>query len=126
MEFAMIVAHLFRAAMRAIQSVAVQARSFQRAGMAHDTCRALDELPDSLLKDMGIARSEICFVAGALVSTDGESIRNAFDRPSRAAAQSPAMRRDATGGAASTPRRTGLHGKSGGFAQTALAKRKAQ
>ena len=122
----MIVAHLFRAAMRAIQSVAVQARSFQRAGMAHDTCRALDELPDSLLKDMVIARSEICFVSGSLVATDGESIRNAFDRPSRAPAESPAMRRDATGGGGCNLQRTGLYGKSAGFAHIALAEREVQ
>lgn len=119
----MIVAHLFRAAIRGIRSMAALARSFHRVGMAHDTCRVLDELPDSLLRDMGIARSEICFVAGALVSTGSESTRNAFDRPSRAAAQSPAMRRDATGGGGSTPRRTG---KSAGFAQTALAERESQ
>ena len=64
----MIVAHLFRVAMRGIRSVAALVRSFHRAGMAYDTCRALDELPDSLLKDMGIARSEICFVAGPLAA----------------------------------------------------------
>ena len=82
----MIVAHLFRVAMRGIRSVTVLARSFQRAGMTHDTCRALAELPDSLLKDMGIARSEICFVAGTLVSADEKLIPNALDRPSRNAA----------------------------------------
>ena len=58
-----------------VQSVAVLARSFHHAGMAHDTCRALDELPDSLLKDMGIARSEICFVAGPLAARCGALYR---------------------------------------------------
>ncbi len=81
----MIVAHLFRVAMRGIRSVVVLARSFQRAGMADGTCRALDELPDSLLKDMGIVRSEICFVAGALVSADEKLIPN--DRASRNATE---------------------------------------
>jgi uncharacterized protein YjiS (DUF1127 family) len=43
-------------------------RSLDRATMAQSTRRALDELPDNLLRDIGLTRSEIPFVAGALAS----------------------------------------------------------
>jgi hypothetical protein len=36
--------------------------------IADGTRRTLDELPDNLLRDLGLARSEIPFVAGALAS----------------------------------------------------------
>jgi len=36
--------------------------------IAEDTRRALDQLPDKLLKDIGQTRSEIAFTAGELAS----------------------------------------------------------
>ena len=38
--------------------------------MADDTHRTLDGLPDNVLRDLGLSRSDIPFVAGALVSAD--------------------------------------------------------
>jgi uncharacterized protein YjiS (DUF1127 family) len=52
-------------------------RSLCRAMIARDTRRALDELPDNLLKDLGLARSDIPFIAGALASGDCNSTRDA-------------------------------------------------
>ena len=48
--------------------LAALARSLERAMIAEDTCRALDELPDNLLRDIGLTRSELPFIAGELVS----------------------------------------------------------
>jgi uncharacterized protein YjiS (DUF1127 family) len=48
--------------------LAALARSFERAMIAEDTRRALDQLPDKLLKDIGQTRSEIAFTAGELAS----------------------------------------------------------
>ncbi|ARP98892.1 DUF1127 domain-containing protein [Pseudorhodoplanes sinuspersici] len=41
---------------------------FHRAVMAHETRSTLNALPDVILKDVGIARSEIDFVANAIAS----------------------------------------------------------
>ena len=43
-------------------------RLLYREMIADETYRALDELPDNLLRDIGLARNEIPFVAGALAS----------------------------------------------------------
>jgi uncharacterized protein YjiS (DUF1127 family) len=43
-------------------------RSFINVAMVTSTYRALEELPDEVLKDIGLARSEIPFVAGAVAS----------------------------------------------------------
>ncbi|MFY9687518.1 MAG: DUF1127 domain-containing protein [Pseudolabrys sp.] len=48
--------------------------------VAHETRRALDGLPDAVLKDIGLARSDIQFVAGELVSKFENSPSNAIDR----------------------------------------------
>src|SRR6476620_3666081 len=48
--------------------LAALARSLERAMIAEDTCRALDELPDKLLRDIGLTRGELPFIAGELVS----------------------------------------------------------
>lgn len=56
------------AAVRFRRLAALLQRSFERAMIADGTRRALDELPDNLLSDIGLARSEIPFVAGALAS----------------------------------------------------------
>jgi uncharacterized protein YjiS (DUF1127 family) len=43
-------------------------RSLRSVAMAHSTYRALEALPDEVLRDIGLARSEIPFVAGAVAS----------------------------------------------------------
>jgi uncharacterized protein YjiS (DUF1127 family) len=43
-------------------------RIFDNATLAGSTYHALEELPDGVLRDMGLARSEIPFVAGALAA----------------------------------------------------------
>ena len=48
--------------------VALLRRSIGNAMMVRDVRCALDDLPDVILEDIGIARSDIPFVAGALVS----------------------------------------------------------
>ena len=42
-------------------------RSLRNAATARSTHHVLEELPDCVLKDIGLTRSEIPFVAGALV-----------------------------------------------------------
>lgn len=59
---------------------ALLGRSLDRAMIAHSARRALDELPDNLLRDMGIARGEIPFVAGALASGNQGLTRDAARR----------------------------------------------
>lgn len=39
-----------------------------RAVIAQNTCRALNELPDQVLRDLGLLRSEIPFAASELAS----------------------------------------------------------
>ena len=53
--------------------VALLRRSIGNAMMVRDVRCALDDLPDVILKDIGIARSDIPFVAGALVSRPEEA-----------------------------------------------------
>ena len=48
--------------------------------LAHRTRRALDELPDTVLKDFGLARSDIPFIAGKLVYKCKDPARDAIDR----------------------------------------------
>ena len=43
-------------------------RSLRSVAMTTSTYRALEELPDEVLRDIGLARSEIPFVAGAVAS----------------------------------------------------------
>jgi uncharacterized protein YjiS (DUF1127 family) len=50
--------------------VSLLARSFERAMIADDTRRALNELPDNVLRDLGIARRDIPFAAGPLASSN--------------------------------------------------------
>jgi uncharacterized protein YjiS (DUF1127 family) len=46
-------------------------RSFDRAGTALSIRRELNELPDVLLKDLGMARSDIGYVARVLATRRG-------------------------------------------------------
>ena len=56
--------------------LAALARSLERATIAEDTRRALDELPDNLLRDIGLTRREIPFIAGNLASGPRTSVRD--------------------------------------------------
>ena len=56
--------------------LAALARSLERAMIAEDTRRALDELPDNLLRDIGLTRREIPFIAGKLLSGTRMSVRD--------------------------------------------------
>ena len=57
-------------------------RTLYGAVIADGTRRTLDELPDNLLRDMGIARNEIPFAAGALASAYIGPTGGARDRSS--------------------------------------------
>ena len=48
--------------------------------IAHGMRRLLDELPDAVLKDIGLARSDIPFVVGRLMSKRRNSARETLDR----------------------------------------------
>jgi len=48
--------------------------------LVHGMPRALDELPDAVLKDIGLARSDIPFIAGKLVYKCKDPARDAIDR----------------------------------------------
>ena len=48
--------------------------------LVHEMPRALDELPDAVLKDIGLARSDIPFIAGKLVYKCKDPARDAIDR----------------------------------------------
>ena len=48
--------------------------------IAHGMRRLLDELPDAVLKDIGLTRSDIPFVVGRLMSKRRNSARETLDR----------------------------------------------
>ena len=68
------------AALRLRQSAALLGRSLARAILARATRRALTELPDDLLRDIGLMRGDIAFVADAIASGDRDLNRDARDR----------------------------------------------
>ena len=55
-------------------------RTLYRAIIADGTRQTLDELPDNVLRDLGMARSEIPFAANALASAYTDPTGDAFDR----------------------------------------------
>ena len=69
--------HLSSAALRCTRFSAPLGCSFYRATIANGTRRALDELPDNLLKDIGLARDDLPFVAGELAFGGKDSNRKA-------------------------------------------------
>ena len=68
------------AAMRCRQFAAAAGCLFHKALVAYETRRALHELPDDLLSDIGVTRSEIAFVADAVASGQADPTRDAFSR----------------------------------------------
>jgi uncharacterized protein YjiS (DUF1127 family) len=77
-----IVVHLSGAARRRAEFAAPLERSLYRASIADGTRRALDELPDNLLRDIGLARDDVPFVAGELAFPRGDLTRGRAARPS--------------------------------------------
>ena len=69
------VVHLSGAALRRGQFAAPLERSLFRATIANGTRRALDELPDNVLNDIGLARDDLPFVAGELAFGGKDSNR---------------------------------------------------
>ena len=65
-------------------------RSTRNEALARSTYYALEELPDGVLRDMGLARSEIPFVACDLAARHRNRTDDASDRS--AAAHGPASR----------------------------------
>ena len=75
------VVHLSSAALRRALFAAPLERSLYRATIANGTRRALDDLPDNLLKDIGLARDDLPFVAGELAFGGKDSNREARNLP---------------------------------------------
>jgi len=48
--------------------------------IAHGTRRVLDKLPEAVLKDIGLARSDIPFIGGKLADKCKDPARDAIDR----------------------------------------------
>jgi uncharacterized protein YjiS (DUF1127 family) len=67
--------HLANAFLYARQFAESAARSLGAAILARATRRALNGLPDDLLRDVGLTRSEILFVADAVVGGGGNPAR---------------------------------------------------
>jgi uncharacterized protein YjiS (DUF1127 family) len=81
----------FGAALRVKQFVALVSRSFRRVIMTHAARRALNDLPDNVLEDIGLTRGEIPFVADAIA--DEEANRDTVGRHVRTALEcGPAAR----------------------------------
>jgi mono/diheme cytochrome c family protein/uncharacterized protein YjiS (DUF1127 family) len=68
---------------------------FHRALQAHRTRRALNDLPDNLLRDVGLNRSDIDFVADSLASGTDDPTRVPQDQLNRSVANLRAARRRA-------------------------------
>jgi mono/diheme cytochrome c family protein/uncharacterized protein YjiS (DUF1127 family) len=63
------------------------ARALERALVAGQVQRELNALPDLMLRDIGINRSDIQFVADALASGKSDPTRSAVDRVNRSTAR---------------------------------------
>ena len=72
---------------RIARLAALLKRALDRAMIAHRTRHELDALPDDLLRDIGVNRGEVPFIAGALASGRGDPTRDALDRVNWAVAQ---------------------------------------
>lgn len=75
-----VVVHLSSAASRCSRLATLPGDSICRAMLARGTRRALDGLPDAVLRDIGLARSDIPFVVGKLESKCRKPDRDVLDR----------------------------------------------
>jgi mono/diheme cytochrome c family protein len=67
--------------------------AIRRAIVAHQTRRVLDDLPDGLLRDVGLHRSEIDFIANSIASETADPTRDPQDQLNRSVARLRAARR---------------------------------
>ena len=74
-------------ATRFAQSMALLARPVVRALAAYKTRRTLDALPDELLRDVGLTRCDIPFVADTLAAGEKDRTRDKLHFVNQAAAQ---------------------------------------
>jgi mono/diheme cytochrome c family protein/uncharacterized protein YjiS (DUF1127 family) len=78
-------------ALRWCRFAALLRRALSPTMTTHEPGQALDELPDNVLKDLGLARSDLPFVAGTLASAgpgiDLAPTRDALDRLSQSMAK---------------------------------------
>jgi uncharacterized protein YjiS (DUF1127 family) len=65
-----------RAGGRLRELVPAISRALQRAAVAARTRRALEDLPDELLVDVGLTRTDIGFVAGTLARGERDATRD--------------------------------------------------
>jgi mono/diheme cytochrome c family protein len=88
MESAMIaaVAHVSGAVSLIKRLATLLGRSLCEVIIARATRRALDELPDDVLRDIGLTRSDIDFVARAFASGQQDPTRDELDPANRSAA----------------------------------------
>ena len=61
-------------------------RALQRAAAAARTRRALEDLPDELLLDVGLTRTDIGFVAGTLARGEQDATRDPLHQLNRSVA----------------------------------------
>lgn len=84
------------AAMRCYRLAANLGCLFHRALAAHETRRALADLPDNLLRDVGLHRSEIDFVAESVASERDDPTRDPQDHLNRSIEHLRVARRKAS------------------------------
>jgi mono/diheme cytochrome c family protein/uncharacterized protein YjiS (DUF1127 family) len=72
---------------RARQFIVRLLQGIERAMVAAQVQRELNALPDLMLRDLGLNRGDIRFVAGALAAGKGDSTRPAADRVNRSTAR---------------------------------------
>jgi uncharacterized protein YjiS (DUF1127 family) len=68
-------------------------RAFHRTMIINNTRRALEALPDRVIRDIGLTRDDIAFVADAIASAHEDPAREAPDRVTRGASGQKATAR---------------------------------
>lgn len=78
--------HFSSAAMRCCRLAADLGCLFHRALKAHEMRRALTDLPDDLLRDIGLHRADIDFAANSIATRTGDPTRDPQHQLNRSAA----------------------------------------